>query len=133
MIELVKELKRTMKERLVGIEETARLIGRTSRNLYRWLDGEVTPTVKMQGQIRRAIAKMRRQFPTEDEQRKSEAHLETLMTFLPGNLRVKDPDKAAAILGRLGPEDLSEIYVSGQSEENVIRLLKKFRIEVVKK
>lgn len=135
MIELVKGLKRTMKERLIGVEEAARLIGCTSRNLYRWLDGEITPTVKMQNAIRLGMRKMQRMFPTEDEGRMGEALLQVLKGFLSPGLKVKDEEKAVRNLVRLDKDDQLNVFQSGwiTDEDEAIEFLKKYGIEVVKK
>jgi len=59
-IALVVELEILLKERQLSAEAAAPFIGRTPREVRRWLDGEFVPTVESRKLIRRGIRRIKR-------------------------------------------------------------------------
>ena len=59
-IGLVMELEALLKERQLSAEAAASFIGRTPREVRRWLDGEFVPTVESRKLIRRGIRRIKR-------------------------------------------------------------------------
>jgi len=59
-IGLVVELETLLEERQLSAEAAAPFIGRTPREVRRWLDGEFVPTVESRRLIRRAMRRIRR-------------------------------------------------------------------------
>jgi len=60
MIELLKELKRIMKEKEISAEAAALFIGVHGREVRRWLDEEFVPNLQSRKKIRRGIRRIRK-------------------------------------------------------------------------
>ena len=131
MIELIKELKRVMEERLISPEGASRYIGCASKSVYRWLADEVTPNLVYRQQIRISIKKMKKDFPVIDEQiRKGYERLSVLEGFQ--DLKLTEEEKIIwrKIMGLMTQDEMADILHSGQDavslREEMANYIKKY-------
>jgi len=66
MNELIKELKTVLEEKRLSQEAASTYIGCSSRTVFRWLHGLKTPNLTSQRLIKKAIEKIREEYPDKE-------------------------------------------------------------------
>lgn len=132
MIELIKELKRVMEERLISPEGASRYIGCAAKSVYRWVANEVTPNLVYRQQIKNAIKKMKRDFPVIDEQtRRGYERLLVLEGYQDLELTEEEKIVWKKILGLMTQNEMADILHSGQNavslREEMANYIKKYK------
>ena len=119
MTNLVKELKRVMKEKHLSAESTSRHIGCSAKTIHRWLYNKSTPNLTYQRLIRDGIDKIKKAYP---EMKKHRPRFQLLVALCTDNLRTiseKEKDFWEEVISKMNDNETKATCWAGTNKETM--------------